>query len=300
MNRHFSAEDIWFLMHHSDDPQRQSLAVTCYCDDSGSHEESQVAVVGGVLMNKPSFLNFDRAWERMLHDFRIEGIHMRDFIRPHGRYVTMPLEMKIALFTSVAKAINKHKIYSVSVGIPQADFKSLLSMEVYRKLMGPYALAFLVTALINCGMAEALNYDNRIAYLTDKGSNHHHEQMNAAHTVLLGWEKKRGVKQSRIGPLTQDTDENNNALQGSDAIAWIYHRILESPDHESPDLAAEFAPLLDVLREQITFQSGRKAHHLKLEVPRDGIEVFANGINSWIGEKGELPSSLADMTKWKV
>ena|SRR5450755_3456556 len=123
-------------MHQSDDPQRQALAVTCYCDDSGSHEESKVAVVGGVLMNKPSFLHFDQAWDAILKDFRIDGIHMKDFIRPYGRYVTMAPEMKVALFTSVAKTINEHKIHSVSVGIPQADFKSLLSMEVYRKLMG--------------------------------------------------------------------------------------------------------------------------------------------------------------------
>jgi len=140
------------------------------------------------------------------------------------------------------------------------------------------------------------NYKSRIAYLIDKGSQHHHEQMDAAHTVLLGWEKMRGLTHSNIGPLTQDLDDNNNALQAADVIAWMYHRTLESPD-----FAAELAPLLDILKEFQTTPAGKKAFpHIKLEVPKDGIEVFSNGINAWIGENGEIPSSLTEMTKWKV
>jgi hypothetical protein len=101
-------------MHHSLDPRRLSLALTCYCDDSGSHDESEFAVVGGVLMNKPRFIEFQPEWEKLLREFRIDKLHMVDFVRPYGKHCTMRPEMKKGLFRSVAKIINRYKRYSVS------------------------------------------------------------------------------------------------------------------------------------------------------------------------------------------
>jgi hypothetical protein len=48
---------------------------------------------------------------------------MTDFVRPHGKHIGMYREMKLALFKGIAALINDHKVYSLSVAIPQADFK---------------------------------------------------------------------------------------------------------------------------------------------------------------------------------
>jgi hypothetical protein len=128
-------------MQQSDDPNRKLAVLTCYCDDSGSHEESKMAVVGAVVMSKEVFIDFCREWQRILKEFRIDKVHMADFVRPHGRYCTMPPEMKHALCTSVGYAISYFKAYSISAAVPNADCKRLLSKVVYRHFMGPYALA---------------------------------------------------------------------------------------------------------------------------------------------------------------
>jgi hypothetical protein len=147
-------------MHHSDDPRKLSIAVTCYCDDSGTHDQAEIAVVGATVMNKARFIEFNIDWEKILREFRIDKVHMTDFVRPHGRYCSMGKEMKKALFTSVAKTINSKKTYSISIAVPQADYKSLLSNRVCHELMGPYAMAFFSIVMTNRECSKVWGYNN--------------------------------------------------------------------------------------------------------------------------------------------
>ena len=268
-------------MHHSTDPRRISLAVTCYCDDSGSHDDSSTAVVGGTVMNKQGFIDLDHDWRRLLREFRLENIHMKDFTRPYGRYCTMNREMKIALFTSVANIINKTKVYSVSIAVPNSDFRALFPPKVYSQFMGGYALAFFALVIANHDIALVTHYNNRISYLIDKGSNHHHQQLEGAHSVMLRVEKENGEKFT--GAMASDLDDNNNALQAADVIAWTYHRSLES------EVGEEFRPLLKIFLEKQP-PPRNKRPHLALAIPPEGVTIFANYIKSWIERTGQIPS----------
>ena len=265
-------------MHYSDDPNKKSPIVTCYCDDSASHEQSRWAILGGALMNKPMFAQFDAEWEKVLEDFRVEAIHMKDFIRPHGKHCTMYPELKMALFTKIAMLINHYKIYSLSIAIPQAEFNALLSKEIYRKFMGPYGLAFLATIAINCEVAGKNSYEERIAYLVDAGP--HQDQLLGAHALAIEWEKSK-QRRSNIGAIAFDDDENVSALQGADVIGWTSHRKLEGPVFES-----EFLPLLALFE--------RPKTHYSIYVRGEDIKIFADGINGFIANTGWLPPSMTD------
>jgi hypothetical protein len=270
-------------MQQSDDPRRRGVALTCYCDDSGSHEQSKISVVGGLLLVKDRFISLCGQWEGVLHEFKIDKIHMRDFIRPHGKYSSMAPEMKKALFTSVANIINHHKIYSVSAAIPQAEYRTLLTPKICREFMGPYALAFMVITVINRMAVALTDYDCRTAYLVDKGSEHHHEQLNGAHTVIVHIEKREG--EAFTGSITSDFDDNNFALQAADVVAWTYHRKLESPEFGN-----EFEPLLPIVEYQFKISPTKTKLHLSLDVPLSGVELFASLVNRWLTYEGPLPT----------
>jgi hypothetical protein len=275
-------------MHHSDDPRKLPLSVTCYCDDSGTHDQSRVAVVGAILMNKPRFTEFYVEWRKILKEFRIDGIHMTDFVRPYGRYCSMRSEMKKALFASAAKAINQKKEYSVSVAVPQADYTTLMTVAVCKELMGPYAMAFFTLALINRTCSQTRNYNNKIAYLIDKGINRHHEQLQGAHTVMLHLEKQQDGGRRFTGAMAADIDDNNFALQAADVVAWSYHRRLESPE-----FGDEFSPLLSIFKDsQIPKRPDGAVlrPHVEHEIPTEGVLIFAALINQWLASTGEVPS----------
>jgi hypothetical protein len=135
-------------------------------------------------------------------------------------------------------------------------------------------------------LSKIRNYNNRVAYLIDKGNDNHHEQLQAAHTVVLHMEKHRGERFT--GVMAADLDDNNNALQAADVVAWSYHRQLESGG-----LYEEFEPLLSIFKEsQLPPRpdGGIARTHLKHDIPIDGIDVFASLINKWISENGEVPT----------
>ena len=242
------AEEIWFLLHHSEDTARRTLTVTSYMDDSGTDDNSNIAFIGGTLMNRSGFLSFEGYWNRILHDYRLDSIHMTDFVRPYGRHIGMGQEMKLSLFSDVTKQINDHKIYSVAIGVAQADYRSLLSQHVHRRLIGPYGLAFLSAGVLNGCAAEWSEYRGTIAYLVDRG--HFEDQILGAHGLLVDIEKKLDKKDEpavHTGAIAFDTDDNNVAIQAADVIAWASRR-----NEEPGGLSGEFDPLRGIFEDQYT------------------------------------------------
>jgi Protein of unknown function (DUF3800) len=270
-------DDLWFLLHHSEADDCLVTSLTAYFDDSGSDETSSLVTIGGPVMSRIQFKEFSVRWERMLAKHRISApLHMTDFVRP-GKYCTRGSEMKRALFGDVARLTNEHKLYSVSVGVPQGEFKTELSEDVRNNLIGPYGFAFFAAVSLNfvtCGLLKT--GDRRISYLVDRGFCHE-EQLDAAHLVLVRNEIIKGGFR-HIGALTFETDDHVPALQSADAIAWASRR--RQLDGALPE---GFEPLNELLRDDA---DGLHAH---IQMPREGIKFLADPINSWISRKGGIP-----------
>jgi len=273
-------------MHRSRDPRKMSLALTCYCDDSGSHDDSEFAVVGAVLLSKPRFIDFQPEWGKLLKEFRIDKLHMADFVRPYGKHCTMKPEMKKALFTTVAKIINRYKRYSLSIGIRREDFNFVLSKDVSDTLIGPYGLAFFSAVILNKDASIIWKLNNRIAYLVDVGRKNLHQQMTAAHAVEIQLEQSRG--EDLTGAMASDSDDRVYALQAADAIAWTYHRELVSPD----SFGEEFEPLKNIfIKTEVGYPTRVEWHvHIKLHIAKEGIAIFARMINDYIKNHGAIPT----------
>jgi hypothetical protein len=203
-------------------------------------------------------------------------LHMSDFVG-HGKYAGLYPELKRNLFLAVAKLINEHKLYSVSISVSQTDFGKMLSREVRKTLIGPYAFAFFAIVLVNRQVSKKLRDGPvRIAYLVDRGFGHQ-EQLNQAHEVIVRLEKAVGEFRY-TGALATDTDDDIPALQAADAIAWASRQI--SLNGALPE---GFEPLAEVLRGNI------KPPHQRIHIPKDGIQMLAEPINAWISKNGRMP-----------
>ena len=242
-------------------------------------------------MNRSGFLSFEGYWNRILHDYRLDSIHMTDFVRPYGRHIGMGQEMKLSLFSDVTKQINDHKIYSVAIGVAQADYRSLLSQHVHRRLIGPYGLAFLSAGVLNGCAAEWSEYRGTIAYLVDRG--HFEDQILGAHGLLVDIEKKLDKKDEpavHTGAIAFDTDDNNVAIQAADVIAWASRR-----NEEPGGLSGEFDPLRGIFEDQYTPDGRPTRPHFGMVVGREWVERFAADVNRWIDNNGEMPSCISEL-----
>jgi hypothetical protein len=208
-------------------------------------------------------------------------LHMSDFTGM-GKYAGLYPEFKRALFSDVARLINEHKVYSISIGISQREFDTELSAEVRRALIGPYALAFFSAVALNQAVSERIQYEGKVDYLVDDGFAHM-DQLKEAHSVIVNIERQSGRPQT--GALTFRSDDGVPMLQAADAIAWAARR-----RQLDGALGEGFDPLNDALVED------RKPGHAHVRIPPHGIKMVADPINAWINRRGIVPS-LADVIR---
>lgn len=258
------------------------LGLTCYLDDAGSDAGSAVVTCGGPVMSRADFKAFSKRWAKMYERNQFAGyslqqpLHMVDFVGT-GKHAGLYPEFKRHLFLDVAKLINEHKLYSLSVAVSQTDFYNELSGDVRRNLMGPYAFAFFAITITIQGVSERLKTGPfRTAYLIDRGFGYQ-DQLNQAHAVMVRFEQARGGFR-HTGALATDTDDHIPALQAADAISWASRQM-----ELHGKLPEGFEPLCEILRPDI------KPPHATIPIPKGGIAMLAAPVNAWISKHGAMP-----------
>jgi hypothetical protein len=280
-------DDLWFTLHHSEDDNRLVLGLRCYLDDSGSDDGSPLVTCGGPLMERLNFKAFSDRWALMYERNQFGGcrleqpLHMSDFVGL-GKYSGLYPEFKRALFRDVAKLINDHKLYSISIAVSQIDYQELLGEDVRNKLMGAYGFAFFALVLAHQAVSEMLATGPlKTSYLVDSGFGHQ-DQLNGAHKLIEDFERASGEFR-HTGALATQSDDEVPPLQAADAIAWASRKM-----QLCGELPEGFEPLADAISE-----NGSRPH-VTIPIPRDGINMLATPIKNWILRHGTMPQ-LADI-----
>lgn len=268
------------------------LGLTFYLDDSGSDDGSPIVTCGGPAMSRIDFKHFSARWGKMYARNRFAGysleqpLHMSDFTGS-GKYAGLRPEFKRALFRDVARLINEHKLYSLSITVPQAEFASELSDEVRNGLIGPYAFAFFVLVLGHQTLSASLaSGPLRASYLVDCGFGHY-QQLIEAHKLIVDFEKALGGFR-HTGALGTDSDDRVPALQGADAIAWASRKT-----KLNGSLPEGFEPLSEALREDI------ERPHVTIPMDQAAIKRLAVPVNNWIRKHGTIPK-LTDIVVRRI
>jgi hypothetical protein len=250
------------------------LALTSYLDDSGSDDLSPITAIGGLVMSKDAFTDFSASWSKMLRSYRVEQpLHMKEFLG-NGLYAGMYPEIKVALFTEVTDLIMAHRLYSMSVAVPQIDFQELLSAEVRKKLIGPYAMAFFCVVMTTHDISSrsVVYARENVAYLLDSGFPFS-DQLIQAHFAIVDRYRKKG-ESCFVGAMAFEKDDRVPALQAADAIAWSARkRAIDG------NLPAQFAPL-----EQLFVD-----FHAEIKLDSSAIRMMATPINNWLS-LGVMPT----------
>jgi hypothetical protein len=216
-------EHLWFVMHHSEDPNKETFAITCYLDESGTDgSDNKNAVMAGLLLNKTSFLSFDQDWSDLLRRKKIEPpLHMKEFGK-HGRLKCFSYAERESIFTEVAEIINRHRIVSIASILNKDSFESYVHKKI-RERLGFYGFCFHLCITINDEQAWHNNYKDRIAFLLDDG-NTHKNHIIAARDAILHSRKTDPHYLPHTGSITFDDDKYISALQAADVIAWGVRR----------------------------------------------------------------------------
>jgi hypothetical protein len=226
-------EHIWWVFHHSDDPNKMAVTFTCYIDESGTDGDSPVAVVGGVVLTKSQFCWLDVAWRKCLSEHHMTWpLHMREF-GPRGKLKDVRSEERRALFADAVKIINDNKSFSVVSTLNSAMYRA-----AFDKIsnLSMYGACFANLTMLNGESAQKSGYNDDLAYVLDDNNNYKH-QIVEAYPLL----RKSNLK---AGSLTFDSDEILAALQVADVVSWSTRR------KQTIGLNSGFEPLADLFNDE--------------------------------------------------
>jgi len=220
-------ENLWWAMHHSDDPTKQTFAATCYLDESGTDHKNPKVVVAGLILAKSAFFSFDKDWTKLLSDNNIAPpLHMNEF-GEDGRLGGFSYKERHRLFSRVVKLINSHKALSISAFLDRNAYESYFP---FKKAMSMYGLCFIKCLhIVNIAGKLAKPLSSRIAIVLDNTTEHKGDILRARDVML---EAQNGMYLDTseygtldyIGSITFDDDRFVSPLQASDVIAWSTRR----------------------------------------------------------------------------
>jgi hypothetical protein len=211
---------LWFVMHHSDDPKRATMAVTCYLDESGTDRNNSQAVVAGLVMRQNQFHKLDYGWDIILERHNIDQpLHMKEF-GIHGRHGHLRYLERLALFTDVADLINHNKICSVAATLRREQYDNINNIK-FKKQIGVYGICFMLCDHTCFANAIYNKYYGEMAFILESG-NHHANHIRKAHQGMMKM-REANLVWVNAGSLTF-APKMLSALQAADVIAWGVRR----------------------------------------------------------------------------
>jgi hypothetical protein len=277
---------LWWLMHHSTDSDRRAIALAHYIDDSGTHDDSTLVIMGGPVFLRDHFFEFHFEWSRTLARHGIKKpLHMMEF-NQYGCFGHISPDDRTALFQDLVYLINQRKAYSLTVEVNNLDFQKFFPLSKYKGLIGAASLAFFECMLMDGLMARDHNASRKTAYVVANSSNN--VQLVDAHTFIESYIGKR--KALPIGSITFDTPQNVNALQAADMVAWANrHKSLGKP------FTNGFEPL-ELLTRTVKSESRPPMVHFHYRFKSSNVESLAKVLGEPVRQKGRRQALLKALT----
>lgn len=205
-------------MHHeSDHPDLETAALRMYADESGGDDPGTPhAVVGGMLISRKRFLEFEDQWDELLRGHGVEPpLHMKEFGKD-GRFANLSACCRKQLIDEAVSLITIYRVGSISISLSNSDFKKNFPAKG-RKKFGVYGMCFSLFVMATHGAAKSNHYTERIPYILDDGNPHKHHVL-VAHSNIM--KLQRAGEEFNVGSLTLDDDAVWGMLQAADLISW--------------------------------------------------------------------------------
>jgi len=199
-------------------------ALVAYFDDSGTHRESEFAVIAGYVASPAQWLSLAGPWQTILNRHGLKWFHMTDCEAGQREYKSIQEPDRHALIFDLAKLID----HSVSTGfrsaMPKQVFDEEILVEARRnpemraRIKHAYALGYqhiLHGVSLHCARTNATPRDVEIVFAIQPKIGYAARDSARKQFTRIGFPEP-SFKEMRDHP----------ALQAADMLAWMTHREL--------------------------------------------------------------------------
>lgn len=110
---------------HDWEPERLFLIVTLFADESGTHGDSPVTVMGGYVGKLGQWYEFDRKWRRAITRRGLSYMHMKEVLHREGDFKNLSNDEHIALGLELEKIGKKHLLFGCTTCVTEEAYRSV-------------------------------------------------------------------------------------------------------------------------------------------------------------------------------
>lgn len=114
------------VFHHWD-PYRIFMYLTAYIDESGTHDDSSIVIIAGVVGHAGQWRKFEKKWGRMLLDHKLPYFHAKEIENGHGIGKGWTTDQKRPLYKCSDKLTAKYSLFQFIAGMKTSDY-----MDIYK------------------------------------------------------------------------------------------------------------------------------------------------------------------------
>ena len=195
--------------------------VTVYFDDSGTHQQSEIAVAACYVSDVRRWTDYESAWLPILVDAGIEesGFHMADFVAHAKPYDTWSDDKRDKVLRAFISVINKYAYEGAIAAVVKSDYDRLVTGKLREKL-GEYHYTFAVqSCLAHIEYWRKVRSDSQpVQYVFDRMSHGKHEIINLFDDI----ERRKTAVAFGIEPNGYAFQNRKYVvqLQATDILAW--------------------------------------------------------------------------------
>jgi hypothetical protein len=195
-----------------------------YFDDSGTHEQSEIAIAACYVSTESGWRRFAAEWDEVRFGEGFEYFHMAEFVAPpehgHKPWCEWSKEKKVRVYNRLASIINQNKRVGMGCAVPKAAYDSLPAES--RKSFGMEHYTFAVRICLGQVTTWRTKSYNRLPmqFVFDwenPGSRKRSEIEALFQTMHPSWEQHLGAGKD---DYSFQKKKEVKPLQAADILAW--------------------------------------------------------------------------------
>jgi hypothetical protein len=199
-------------------PGRHDLValIECYFDES---ERDGLLVVAGYIFDRYGRGKFDKAWHRLLGQYKVPYFHTAACSPRYKPYQHLTQEQCDELEISAIALVKKHALLGIGVGVKTEAFAKFVKKNWQHET--PYELAVWLCLVRVAQFADSRKHAGKIAYFFEAGYKHE-GKANALMTRIFSHPHLKQVY--KYGSHSFVDKNETTGAQAADLLAWLMRK----------------------------------------------------------------------------
>jgi hypothetical protein len=194
---------------------------SAYFDESGTHQDSPVMVILGLIATNEQWKHLKREWDELLIQFELlPPFHMKEYAHSTGQFKAWKgAPIRDRFLSRIVGIILRRVQYSVAVSLSMPDYNKVIAPNPKASLFfgSPYAMCIYQTLfLLDLWWKKLPHERDKIPCIFDSG----HPKSSEVSRIVRKYSSHPNMEKKALESVSFVPDDDHPPLQAADLVAW--------------------------------------------------------------------------------